>query len=1350
VGSRYEIRSQIGRGGMAAVFEAHDLATDRRVALKRILATEESRNRRRAVELFEREYQVLAQLAHPRIVQVYDYAVDDEGPYYTMELLDGGDLHRLAPLDWRKTCAVGRDVCSALSLLHSRRMVYRDLSARNVRCTASGLAKLIDFGAMAPMGTSNYVLVGTPAYSAPEMLQLMALDARADLFALGATLYYALTGRHAYPARDFAGLPEHWERTPARPSQFHADIPEALDSLVLDLLCLDPSGRPATAAEVMERLGAIEGSGAAEQGLVAQAYLSTPNLVGRAAGLTRVASRTSAGARGLGSVLTIAGVSGVGRSRFLDACVLDAKIQGVLVLRANAVDAKDGEYGAVRALAKALIAAMPEVARELAQANLATLGQLLPELLLRAEPAPEGAGEVVRARLQVALREWFLLACQKKPLFIAVDDVHRLDEPSLAWLSLLSQNVKSSAITLVATLESGADATSAAALKLLLEKAQSLELHNLDAEDTEKLLASIFGDVPNVSLVAARIFGVSKGNPRDTLRLAQHLLDRAMVRYHAGVWSLPAQVDTADLPGSMAQALTDCVAALSPDARVLAQAMALCPGLSVTFEECLVLQGHHQSGRVAASVEELITAEILRYAGERFELSQQTWATILRQGMEDAETRERHLRLANLYERRGVDPFRFAQHLIRGGDGERGVRTLAVHAEASEQQTGKNPEEFFRFVQSLPPDWFETYEEALALCDTFELPKTVKRQLLSRLSGLLSVGGASDKVYLPALVSQLRADSGLMDWENLDADMEPMTRLMTAMAKVRERFAEAPEHERGLDPPTAIRGLARALIQVSAVVTSALDIPGARSLPSLAPLAPLSPALGVIHRMMQGMMARMAGRAEQAQSAYAEVLSRTDEPDRGGLDESHHKYMRLGLMSGMGMIEASMGLRSSLDWAARLEAEPLYQVNAMQVRMLYHLWQGDVREAGLHKRQVDMLRIQNSARQFFEGTHLIWQIVAYAVAEDLTRTKQTLEEIEGLCQRYPGWIPVRCYGSGEFHRIRGDLPQAIREIEAGLRMVRAGEHQIWANLAGAHLRILGDLGRSADALRLGEEYAQSAESANLGHARSYVLMPLSLIQSKFGQPEAALKNVSFAIDDLEARGSTGLVLGLAYETRARVALAASDQSAFDRYAALCTDVLRAPGNPALLARCERLARDARRANGVDTLFTSVLAPVALGAHSRMRSQLACCKGARERAESALSWLAQAVGATDGYLLLVTSGGLASASQLGARELPADVRALAEEYLTEQCREADTTTDGEGSASLANGSWCTEQGEAYRPVLVAHSTPAGLVVTGVAILVFDGGMRFSVPAEIAAEVSLSLVQAGDASGRLVAS
>jgi serine/threonine protein kinase len=194
IGARYQVESVLGRGGMATVYQVTDVVTQRSMALKQLATSDDPSRRKEMAILFEREFQALAQLSHPRVIEVYDYGLDEGGLYYTMELLDGGDLRERCPLPWREACVLLSGVCSSLALIHSRRLVHRDVSPANIRCTRDGEAKLIDFGALAPMGTPSSI-VGTAAFVAPEVVHRSALDARTDLFSFGATLYFALTGR---------------------------------------------------------------------------------------------------------------------------------------------------------------------------------------------------------------------------------------------------------------------------------------------------------------------------------------------------------------------------------------------------------------------------------------------------------------------------------------------------------------------------------------------------------------------------------------------------------------------------------------------------------------------------------------------------------------------------------------------------------------------------------------------------------------------------------------------------------------------------------------------------------------------------------------------------------------------------------------------------------------------------------------------------------------------------------------------------------------------------------------------------------------------------------------------------
>src|SRR4029077_19386412 len=118
----------------------------------------------------------------------------------------------------------------ALALLHSRRVLHRDTTAGNVRLDAQGKAKLIDFGAMVHMGTAEHI-IGTPPYIPPEVFHGLSLDGRVDLYALGALAYFALTKRHAYPARSVRDLRDQWQNRPRPPSDYARDVPAGLDEL---------------------------------------------------------------------------------------------------------------------------------------------------------------------------------------------------------------------------------------------------------------------------------------------------------------------------------------------------------------------------------------------------------------------------------------------------------------------------------------------------------------------------------------------------------------------------------------------------------------------------------------------------------------------------------------------------------------------------------------------------------------------------------------------------------------------------------------------------------------------------------------------------------------------------------------------------------------------------------------------------------------------------------------------------------------------------------------------------------------------------------------------------------------
>ena len=294
IGGCYRVEGELGQGGMARVFRVVDERSGQRLALKQVTSGGE-RHATLQSDVRARVSHARA-TAHPRIVRVFDYGIDDDRPYYTMELLEGSDVRRALRthgLGLREICLLLRDAASALALIHSRRLVHRDVSPRNLWRTPDGRGKLIDFGTLVAMGPQSRA-AGTAPYVPPEAVYMQPLDGRCDLYALGALAYFLLTNRNAYPAREIGELRQLWRRRPQRPDAIQPEVPRALADLVMALISLDARGRPASAAEVVERLTAIAELPQEDERHLAQAFLTRPMLVGRAGAARSCASACSA------------------------------------------------------------------------------------------------------------------------------------------------------------------------------------------------------------------------------------------------------------------------------------------------------------------------------------------------------------------------------------------------------------------------------------------------------------------------------------------------------------------------------------------------------------------------------------------------------------------------------------------------------------------------------------------------------------------------------------------------------------------------------------------------------------------------------------------------------------------------------------------------------------------------------------------------------------------------------------------------------------------------------------------------------------------------------------------------
>lgn len=211
---RYRIIKEIGRGGMAVVFLAHDPRIERDIALKILTAHYQLETDLR--ERFEREAKIIASLEHPSIVPIYDYSEHDGQPYLVMRYMSGGSLDHHIPLSVDRLpkgyiLLILERIASALDVAHDAGVIHRDLKPSNILLDKYNNPFLSDFGIVKLVKRistdwKSSTIVGTPAYMSPEQAKGERVDRRSDIYGLGAVLFEMLTGRQPYEADSITGL----------------------------------------------------------------------------------------------------------------------------------------------------------------------------------------------------------------------------------------------------------------------------------------------------------------------------------------------------------------------------------------------------------------------------------------------------------------------------------------------------------------------------------------------------------------------------------------------------------------------------------------------------------------------------------------------------------------------------------------------------------------------------------------------------------------------------------------------------------------------------------------------------------------------------------------------------------------------------------------------------------------------------------------------------------------------------------------------------------------------------------------------------------------------------------------
>jgi tetratricopeptide (TPR) repeat protein/tRNA A-37 threonylcarbamoyl transferase component Bud32 len=685
----------LGAGATGVVTRVRHAKTGQIAALKKIRIPHPS-----ALDAFHREIQALSTLRHPGIAAILDHGVEDGCPWYVMELVEGPSLEQEAlrhPMTWQEALAIVASLCDAVAHLHGAGLVHRDLKPGNVMLRATGEPVLVDFGlAVQAMGTAaRDVLevaldrVGTPAYMAPEQIRGEALDARADLYALGCMLYRLIVGRPPFVGSTRTLLGAHLTRLPEPPSALVPELPPGVDALLQRLLAKSPRERLGYAEDLAEELIGL-GAPAEARVTRSRTRLHRPGFVGRDDALSELREALSRTFDRQGSARLLLGPSGIGKTRLLAELLRQARDEGVTPWTLAArPETRRVPLSALRELVRQLELTAVSLGDEDAREDLGKVEQLL-----GAPPSGEGWFPLYHT-----LTEIIRMLARSAPVLLAVDDAQWLDEVSFGFLAHLERQLAGTRCLVLVVVREGDEQPVLDRLQCAQVRLDELPLPALGA-----MVRDALGVEELQPEIEERLARAARGSPffvAEQLRLGvdEGWLTRTGGRWQlAGGWQAPA--DPREVTARRLRCLPEtarlvlsaaAVAQEASDAGLLAELTGLAP------------PAVHDAQQL------LLTRRLLEEGGDRgLQIAHSQTAQAAYRALEDATRRRLHVAVAQRREltmtpaETGV----VALHWLRAGELARADRKLLAAASyASEQHALREAERLFRtWLQHFPED----------------------------------------------------------------------------------------------------------------------------------------------------------------------------------------------------------------------------------------------------------------------------------------------------------------------------------------------------------------------------------------------------------------------------------------------------------------------------------------------------------------------------------------------------------------------------------------------------------------------------------------------------------------------
>jgi tetratricopeptide (TPR) repeat protein/tRNA A-37 threonylcarbamoyl transferase component Bud32 len=569
---RYAIERELGRGGMATVYLARDLKHERRVALKLL---DPELGVAMGVERFLAEIRVTANLQHPNVLPLFDSGSADGLLYYVMPYVDGESLRarldREGPLAIDQALRLTSAVAAALDHAHRHGIVHRDVKPENI-LLSDGVPVVADFGIAKAVAESQRAgtgtaltqvgsALGTPSYMSPEQAMGEAdVDARTDVYALGVLLYEMLAGELPFSGPTAHAVIAKHLMTPV-PSVRTAreSVPPVIDAVIARAMAKDPAARFPTAAEFAAALvmaPAVEPRPDYSQVTEPVTRTQEP-LVGRRKELGELLGRLDAMEQGRGGLVLVGGEPGVGKTRLVEAVLLEARRRGHFCAVGHCYEMDGGppylpfveqlEYTSRVVPPGRFRAVLGDGAAEIARI-MPGLRQLFPDVPAPLDLPPDQQRHFLFGRY----REYMERSTANVPVVLLFDDLHWADESTLLLLEHLAPHHGRNRVLAIGTyrdtdLDVGRPFAKSLERLMRQRLAERVVLRRMPEDDVAALLASLGAPEPPVDLVRA-IYRETEGNPFFVEEVFRHLRDEGGLLGADGGWLPDIRIDELEVP----------------------------------------------------------------------------------------------------------------------------------------------------------------------------------------------------------------------------------------------------------------------------------------------------------------------------------------------------------------------------------------------------------------------------------------------------------------------------------------------------------------------------------------------------------------------------------------------------------------------------------------------------------------------------------------------------------------------------------------------------------------------------------------------------------------------------------